>query len=724
MNRRSGPAVVAPVVAVDRPGRTVPAAECPPPCPSPPADSSTCPATPIPRTSRTAPGFASTRPGAAPDAGSTDAGAGRRGPGDGHDGGRFAHAAGSRPLEGFTIQRAIHRGGFGEVYYATSDAGKEVALKLLRQHVQVELRGANACLNLNHPNLVTIFDIKRDARGDAWIVMEYAGGPRLADVIADRGKLSVEEIERWLRGLVAGLSFLHDRGLVHRDLKPANIFAEGGTVKVGDVGLSKFISESRGSEHTGSVGTVYYMAPEIARGRYGRGVDIYALAVMLFEMYTGELPFDGESQGEILMKHLSAPPDLSPLPPALRPVFARALHKDPDRRTRSAAELERQFRAAVRGHAAATGTDPAGADAEEPVDLDAGAFRPPPPERAPTAETGDAGRVRVAVHREPPPAPVSAPAPVRDGRANRGGDLFAEAVKWLAVAVLLVAVVSPRTLGWLGGSAWRVAIVAALGFGVYRLVKFLAGGSAAAAPAPQRRPPPPPPPRGEPAARYVPRHGDRPRRSVPLMPEDRRTLSTGRRITEFSGSATVAGLLSAAVAGVMAAAGAVGSFGEAALFGCVLAVGSWGVLGLSKIYEGRTPSQWVWRFTQLGLGGAVGLLGWQAAELLMVGVPIEPDTPFAEVTGLRGELTGASWVAFFALLFAARRWWRHADGYRPKRLRVRTALATLLVGTLAMLATGVPARLALPWAAAGSVVTQLSAVWTPRRKRPRKVPAG
>ena len=80
--------------------------------------------------------------------------------------------------------------------------------------------------------------------------------------------------------MVEGLSFLHDRGIVHRDLKPGNVFLENGVVKIGDVGLSKFISESHRSAQTQSVGTVYYMAPEVAHGRYGREVDVYSLGIV------------------------------------------------------------------------------------------------------------------------------------------------------------------------------------------------------------------------------------------------------------------------------------------------------------------------------------------------------------------------------------------------------------------------------------------------------------
>ena len=83
---------------------------------------------------------------------------------------KFTFAPESRPLDGYTIKRAIHRGGFGEVYYALSDAGKEVALKLLNNNLEVELRGVRQCLNLKHTNLVTIFDIREDGDNDHWVV--------------------------------------------------------------------------------------------------------------------------------------------------------------------------------------------------------------------------------------------------------------------------------------------------------------------------------------------------------------------------------------------------------------------------------------------------------------------------------------------------------------------------------------------------------------------------
>ena len=616
--------------------------------------------------------------------------------------GRFTHAPDSRPLDGYTIKRAIHRGGFGEVYYGLSDGGKEVAMKLLHQHCDIELRGANACLNLNHPNLVTIFDIKRDGGGDWWVLMEYAGGPRLADVIEDRGSLPVEEIEHWLRGIVAGLSFLHERGLVHRDLKPANIFAEGGTVKVGDVGLSKFVSESRASAHTRSVGTVYYMAPEVSRGRYGRGVDVYALAVMLFEMYTGKVPFDGETPAEILMKHLSAPPDLSPLPTALRPVFARALHKDPEQRTRSAAELEKQFRAAVRGQQTA----------DEPADLNAGAPVAAAPVEVPRPDERPAPR----------PAPVPKPAPKKDE-----GDGFATAVKWTAFAVVLVAVFSPRALAGLSASIWQIGILGALGYGVYRVVSFLAGADHS--PPPSSLPPAEssPPPRAVPVnyvapPRPAPVRRERRPRPVPLGPEDARPLSKTRRTTEFAGSAAVAAILSAVVAALLGATGAMPTFAAAVLFGTVTAATVWTVLALSKGFEGTDVTPLARRLATAAAGVALGVGAWRLAEGLLVDVPLNPDSVMGAHLGRGAALPAAGWALYFGTLLGARRWWRHADGFRPKRLRVRTVLVTFAAGLLATVLSGVPAEYGLPWAAAVSVVTQLAAVWTPGRKRPRKVP--
>ncbi len=246
---------------------------------------------------------------------------------------RFTHGPGDRPLDGYTIQQGLGRGGFGEVYQAVSDGGKQVALKLVQRNLEVELRGVGQCLNLKHPNLVAVYDVKQAENGDRWIVMEHVQGETLDKALArNPNGLPEAEVLAWLKGVCEGVGYLHEQGIVHRDLKPGNLFMENGCVKIGDYGLSKFISASRRSGQTMSIGTVHYMAPEVVKGRYGKEVDLYAIGVILYEMLTGRVPFDGESPGEILMKHLTASPDLSPVPASFRPVVARLLDKEPARR--------------------------------------------------------------------------------------------------------------------------------------------------------------------------------------------------------------------------------------------------------------------------------------------------------------------------------------------------------------------------------------------------------
>jgi hypothetical protein len=253
---------------------------------------------------------------------------------------KYQYQHGDRPLEGYTIQRAAGRGGFGEVYYAVSDSGREVAIKAVQNYEQIELRGISQCMNLKSPHLVTIFDVKHNDRNEPFVIMEYVSGPSLHDLLSESPHgLGVQKAAFFLREIAKSLSYLHECGIVHRDLKPSNIFYENGYVKVGDYGLAKAISASRHSGHTITVGTVHYMAPEIGAGSYNRSIDIYALGVLLYEMLTGDVPFMGSSPAEILMKHMTAAPELGHIEEPFARVIRKALAKDPADRYQTVQEM-------------------------------------------------------------------------------------------------------------------------------------------------------------------------------------------------------------------------------------------------------------------------------------------------------------------------------------------------------------------------------------------------
>ncbi len=289
---------------------------------------------------------------------------------------RFTYRSGQRPLDGYTLKRGVGQGGFGEVYFAVSDGGKEVALKLLKGHSDIELRGVANCLNLKHPNLVHVYDLRDDAEGNHWLIMEYVLGESLSSVVARHPTGLAHTLARdWFLSLCRAVGYLHDHGVVHRDIKPANVFVENGTLKVGDYGLCKSITSAQ--KQTRTVGTVHYMAPEVGSGNYTKSIDIYACGVVLHEMLTGTLPFDGESDGEILMKHLTATPDLSLVPEPFRAVVAKALDKNPVRRYGSMVELARAVEEALPGPAVV------------PIPAAAIPQAPPPPFPLPELPSGE-----------------------------------------------------------------------------------------------------------------------------------------------------------------------------------------------------------------------------------------------------------------------------------------------------------------------------------------------
>lgn len=263
---------------------------------------------------------------------------------------KFTYRWGQRPLDGYTIKRGLGQGGFGEVYFAVSDGGKEVALKLLlRGRTDTELRGISNCLNFKHPNLVHLYDLQTDERGDHWLVMEYVHGEPLNHVLNRNPKgLPPEQARDWFLQVAKAVAYLHDHAVIHRDIKPGNVFVEHGMLKLGDYGLSKTVS-STSLTQSANVGTVYYMAPEVGRGSCTKQVDVYACGVMFYEMLTGEVPFRGESWAEIALRHQTDMPELSRVPPLYLAIIEKALNKKPENRYADMDEMIRAVEAVSRG---------------------------------------------------------------------------------------------------------------------------------------------------------------------------------------------------------------------------------------------------------------------------------------------------------------------------------------------------------------------------------------
>ena len=642
---------------------------------------------------------------------------------------RFVHASGSHPLAGYTIKRGVGIGGFGEIYYAVSDAGKDVALKLVRQHLEVELRGIRQCLNLKHPNLVALYDIRQDDQGNFWIVMEYVAGQPLQDVIAAAPNgLSVEQALAWMHGMGAGVAYLHDRGIVHRDLKPGNIFSDEGLVKVGDYGLSKFISCSRRSGHTESIGTVHYMAPEVANGRYGKEIDIYALGVIFYELLTGRLPFDGESVGEVLMKHLTAVPDVSMLGEPYRAVIARALEKDPARRFPSVSEILAQLPpprpdgnvlgANVYSATAVTGAAPtAGPGAVGPHSI-AAVFANGFARLGVLAGGLDAAR--------PGDEPVlrTIRQGIRSGRRRLRESTLKTPTKIAIVAVGLFALLATAGF-WL-----PLAMVLLFGYVVYRIARAIVLATGPGPAQPSSSPPPVPPPDrpqtepGPPPMAARPTHGRGRESAAPALV----VKPARQRLAELIASMLASSQVTATMCLVMVILLTYHSHlpppEQIAWLYTVSLAGTWIVLNTAKIWETSQGEAALRRFISMVLGMGLGVLASGVAAFLttvpagLAFLPNDPDFPKAGNYALPssfyssdGTPLALAYLAAFGTLFLLIRWWKQADPLRPSRFSLgKIIVAAVLGGVIAAIW-----QFPQPWlvmiAATISVSVQLSSPW-------------
>ncbi|GAB3075261.1 serine/threonine-protein kinase [Pedococcus soli] len=250
----------------------------------------------------------------------------------------------------YRLEESIAMGGMGEVWRAHDvTLDRDVAVKVLRpdsaqdegfaERFRAEARHSGG---LSHPNIGTVHDFGEDD-GTAFLVMELLVGEPLSTLIKERAPLPQQEVTDILRQAALALQAAHDAGVVHRDVKPANIVVDpDGYAKLTDFGIARALSEAPMTQTGEVLGTPHYLAPEQAAGRpAGPLSDVYALAVVGYEMLTGRRPFNGESMVTTALAHLSQPaPQLSDeVGEPLRTTVMAALAKDPSQRPGSAAEF-------------------------------------------------------------------------------------------------------------------------------------------------------------------------------------------------------------------------------------------------------------------------------------------------------------------------------------------------------------------------------------------------
>jgi beta-lactam-binding protein with PASTA domain len=238
---------------------------------------------------------------------------------------------------------------------------RPVTVKVLRGELAADenvvrrfRREAQAAASLSHPNIVGVYDVGRQDEVH-YIVMEYVQGKSLKEEIEARGPLPPDEAVRIARQICEALRHAHAHHIIHRDVKPHNVLiTPEGRVKVGDFGIAGAATGSTVTYPGALLGTVYYFSPEQAQGKYGdERSDLYALGVVLFEMLTGHVPFEGESPISVALKHIREEPPspraLNPrIPPAAERVVMKALAKEGERRYQSAADMLRDLEALQR----------------------------------------------------------------------------------------------------------------------------------------------------------------------------------------------------------------------------------------------------------------------------------------------------------------------------------------------------------------------------------------
>lgn len=264
----------------------------------------------------------------------------------------------------YVLNEIIGTGGMAVVYRAWDRVElREVAVKVLRSEYSSDEEfirrfnnEARAAAQMSHPNIVGMYDVGQD--GDSrYIVMEYVKGRTLKDVIRQSGRLKPQRAVQMTLRILAAVDHAHKSHIVHRDIKPQNILVDSeGTVKVADFGIARATNSSTQTytDSNNVLGSVHYFSPEQASGQVAdEKSDLYSVGVVLYEMVTGQVPFDGETAISVALKHVQEPPRSARLlepsvSKGLDEVILKALDKESSRRYQTAADMAGDLKRAIK----------------------------------------------------------------------------------------------------------------------------------------------------------------------------------------------------------------------------------------------------------------------------------------------------------------------------------------------------------------------------------------
>ena len=282
----------------------------------------------------------------------------------------------------YKLEEFIGKGGMALVFRASDlRTGHDVAVKVLRPEFNSDedflerfRREALAASKMSHHNIVNLLDVGEED-GYRYLVMEYMRGRTLKDIIQEKGRLPEPVAGQIAIRILSALQHAHDNGIIHRDIKPQSVLVNAeGMVKVADFGIARVAGSNTLTKGDNVMGSVHYFSPEQARGEdVTAASDIYSVGVVMYEMLTGRVPFDGDTPVSIALQHISTPPTppaqvAEGISPAMERVVLTAMAKVRHSRYHDAADMARAIRAALQNPQAAVETTTAPVTAlQEPV---------------------------------------------------------------------------------------------------------------------------------------------------------------------------------------------------------------------------------------------------------------------------------------------------------------------------------------------------------------------